>query len=150
MDAVPDLVVIRRRAGLTQKQLADLSGVAQPNVAAYESGSRRPSAKMLARLIAAAKPRPSLALATHKTEVTDILRLHKAVDVRVFGSVARGDDVPGSDVDLLVRFSPKASLFDQVQLAQDLQDLLGVRVDVVSEAGLRDGHDEIRAQARPL
>lgn len=150
MDAVPDLLVIRRRAGLTQKQLADLSGVAQPNVAAYETGRRRPSAKMLARLIAAAKPRPSLALARHKTQVTDLVRLHKGVDVKVFGSVARGDDVPGSDVDLLVRFSREASLFDQVQLEQNLQDLLGVRVDVVSEAGLRDGHDEIRAQARPL
>ena len=150
MDAVPDLVEIRRSAGLTQKQLAELSGVAQSNVAAYETGSRRPSAKMLARLIAAAKPRPSLALATHRAEITSLARLHKAVDIKVFGSVARGDDVPGSDVDLLVRFSPDASLFDQVQLAQEIQDLLGVRVDVVSEAGLRESHDEIRAQARPL
>lgn len=150
MDAVHDVAAIRRRAGLTQRQLAELSGVAQPNIAAYERGTRRPSAKMLARLSAAAKPRPSLALAAHKAEVKKLARLHKAVDVKVFGSVARGDDVPGSDVDLLVRFAPDASLFDQMELAQDIEDILGVRVDVVSEAGLRGGHDEIQAQARPL
>jgi uncharacterized protein len=70
--------------------------------------------------------------------------------MRVFGSVASGEDVPGSDLDLLVRFAPGASLFDQVGLAQDLEDVLGVRVDVVSQAGSREGHDQIRAQARSL
>jgi predicted nucleotidyltransferase len=75
---------------------------------------------------------------------------HKAVNVRVFGSAARGDDRPGSDLDLLVKFAPGASLFDQAGLAQDLEDALGVHVDVISEGGLGVNHDEIRAQARPL
>ena len=141
---------IRRRAGLTQNQLADLSGVAQPNIAAYENGTRRPSAKMLARLAAAAKPRPSLVLAKHRATIERIARQHKALDVKVFGSAARGDDLPGSDIDLLVRFAADASLFDQVGLAQDLEDALGVGVDVVSEGGLRLGHDHIRREARAL
>ncbi len=150
MENARDVTEIRRRAGLTQKQLADLSGVAQPNIAAYENGTRRPSAKMLARLAAAAKPRPSVALAAHRTEVKELALRHRALDVRVFGSTARGDDRPGSDLDLLVTFGPDASLFDQVGLAQDIEDLLGIRVDVVSEGGLGRDHDEIRAQARAL
>lgn len=150
MDARPSVAQIRRRAGLTQQQLADLSGVAQPNIAAYEKGTRRPSAKMLARLEAVAKPRPSTVLAQHKAEIERLASAHKALDIRVFGSVARGEDHPGSDLDLLVRFAPEASLFDQVGLAQDIEDILGVHVDVVSEGGLRAGHDEIKTQARPL
>jgi predicted nucleotidyltransferase len=145
-----DVAEIRRKAGLSQTQLADLSGVAQPNIAAYENGSRRPSAKMLQRLSAAAKPRPSRVLATHKDAIKKIAGEHKALDVRVFGSVARGDDQPGSDLDLLVCFAPDASIFDQAELVEDLRNLLGINVDVVSEGGLRPGHDQIRHEARAL
>lgn len=141
---------IRRRSGLTQKELADLSGVAQPNIAAYERGTRLPSAKMLARLEAAAKPRPSLVLAKHRATIKKVARNHKALEVKVFGSAARGDDKPGSDIDLLVRFAPDASLFDQAALVQELEETLGVGVDVVSEGGLRAGHDRIRREARAL
>lgn len=150
MNPTSRVTQIRKRAGLTQNQLADLSGVAQPNIAAYEKGTRRPSVTMLARLEAAAKPRPSTMLAKHKTEIKELASLHKALDIKVFGSVARGEDHPGSDLDLLVRFAPDASLFDQAGLAQDIEDILGVHVDVVSEGGLRAGHDEIKTQARPL
>lgn len=141
---------IRRQAGLTQKQLAVLSGVAQPNIAAYELGTRRPSPKMLARLRAAAKPRPSLVIEQNRRQITEIATRHHVLDILVFGSVARGDDEPGSDIDLLVRFAPGASLFDQVELGQELEDLLGVGVDVVSQGGLRAGHDRILVEARPL
>jgi predicted nucleotidyltransferase len=105
---------------------------------------------MLARLKAAAKPRPTVVLAAHRAEIRRIASRHKALDIRVFGSVARGEDRPGSDVDLLVRVAPDASLFDQIELAQDIEDILGVHVGVVSEDGLRLGHHEIRAQARAL
>lgn len=144
------VVEIRRRAGLTQKELAALSGVAQPNIAAYEKGTRRPSAQMLARLQAAAKPRPSVALGKHRNAIKLLATRHKALDVRVFGSVARGEDKPGSDLDLLVTFGPDASLFDLTGLAEAIENLVGLHVDVVSEGGLREDHDEIRAQARPL
>jgi predicted nucleotidyltransferase len=144
------VVEIRRQAGLTQQQLAELSGVAQPNLAAYEKGTRRPSPKMLARLRAAAKPRPSLVVAEKKAAIARIAKRHKALEVRLFGSVARGDDRPGSDVDLLVRFAPGASLLDQVELEQDLAELLGVGVDVISEGGLRVDHEQILREAKPL
>lgn len=71
----------------------------------------------------------------------DILALaarHRAFNVRVFGSVARGEATPESDVDLLVSFHPGASLFDLSALWQDLQDLLGRDVNVVSEGGMNE------------
>lgn len=128
---------LRERAGLTQEELAKRSGVAQPNIAAYESGQRRPSQTMLKRLAAAAPPRPSKVLERHRAEILDLARAHKAERVRVFGSVARGADVSGSDLDLLVRLVPDADVFDLAELTEALRALTGVPVDVVSEGGLR-------------
>jgi len=83
-----------------------------------------------------------------------VLRLaaqHGARDVRVFGSVARGDAGPGSDLDLLVDFEPGRSLLDQVALTQDLEQLLGTHVDVVTEDGLYWLlRRRIMGEARPL
>lgn len=69
----------------------------------------------------------------------DILRLasrHGARNVRVFGSAARGEAGPESDVDLLVKMEGGRSLLDLSTFIADLQDLLGRKVDVVSEDGL--------------
>jgi predicted nucleotidyltransferase len=69
----------------------------------------------------------------------EILRLaarHGARSVRVFGSVARGDAGEQSDVDFLVELDPDRSLFDLGGLVMDLQDLLGRRVEVVTEKAL--------------
>ena len=69
----------------------------------------------------------------------DILRLaakHGARNVRVFGSIVRGDDTPDSDVDFLVEVGPNRSFFFPGGLVADLEDLLGRRVDVVTEKGL--------------
>ncbi len=69
----------------------------------------------------------------------------------MFGSVARGDDGPESDVDFLVRFDPGTTLFDQVGLISELEDLLGRRVDVVSERGLKERiRDRVFHEATPL
>ncbi len=71
----------------------------------------------------------------------DILRLatrRGAHNVRLFGSVARGKARPDSDVDFLVDLEPGRSLLDLGGLLMDLQNLLGHRVDVVTEAGLRE------------
>lgn len=141
---------VRRAAGLTQAELAARSGVAQPNIAAYERGQRTPSPAMVARIRAAADPRPSVVLAAHRSEILALARQHKARQVRVFGSVARGDDVSGSDLDLLVRFEPGADVFDLADLTAALEDLTGLHVDVVSEGGLRAGADAIIAEARPV
>lgn len=60
-----------------------------------------------------------------------------AYDVRVFGSVARGDTNEASDIDILVNLEPGRSLMDLGGLLYDLQNLLGTEVDVVTEKGLR-------------
>ncbi len=70
----------------------------------------------------------------------EILRLaerYRTSEVRVFGSVARGANTETSDVDLLVRTQPGCSLFDLGGLLEDLQQLLGCRVDLVTEQGLK-------------
>jgi predicted nucleotidyltransferase len=140
---------LRLRAGLTQEELSSRSGVAQPNIAAYESGQRQPSSAMLERLAAAAPPRPSRVLEEHRSEILNLARSHKADHVRVFGSVARGEDVSGSDLDLLVRLAPEADIFDLAELVEDLRALTGVRVDVISEGGLRAANP-IAAEAVPV
>jgi predicted nucleotidyltransferase len=70
-----------------------------------------------------------------------------ATNVRVFGSVARGDQHAGSDVDFLVDFEPSRSLVDLAGLILDLQELLGVGVDVVEASTLRPGDEDILADA---
>lgn len=70
----------------------------------------------------------------------DILRIaaeHGASNVRVFGSVARGDSDDDSDIDLLVAFEPSRSLFDHAALWLALQGILQRNVDVVSERGIK-------------
>lgn len=148
--SVNEVLELRRRAGMTQAALAHASGVPQPNIAAYESGRRTPSRTTLERLRAAAKPLPAHVLREHRSAVVDLVHRHHAAEPRVFGSVARGEDRRGSDVDLVVRFEPGASLFDLVELREDLLQLLGVDVDVVSEAGLGRSRERILEEARPL
>ncbi len=76
---------------------------------------------------------------------------HGAREPRVFGSVARGEEGPQSDIDLLVKMEEGRSLLDLSALAQELRDLLGVRVDVVSEDGLYWlVRRRILREARPL
>ncbi len=79
---------------------------------------------------------------SHAEEITALLGRRHAVSIKVFGSVARGDDREDSDVDFLVEFGPGASILDQVHLEADLRSLLGCDVDVVPVGGLkqRDGH----------
>jgi len=71
----------------------------------------------------------------------DILRIaaqHGASNVRIFGSFARGEARPDSDVDFLVELESERSLLDHVALIQDLSDLLGRKVDVATDIGLRE------------
>jgi len=82
-------------------------------------------------------------LQAKRAEILQIAETHGASAVRVFGSAARGEAGPHSDVDLLVQMEPGRSLLDHVALWQALEDLLGCRVDVVSEKAL---HRLIRQQ----
>ena len=76
-------------------------------------------------------------LAVKKEDILRIAAKHGAHNVRVFGSVARGEARPESDVDFLVDMEPGRTLFDLGGLLMDLRDLLGVEVDVVTERGLK-------------
>ena len=76
------------------------------------------------------------AIREHRSEILDRASQHGARNVRVFGSAARGDAGPASDVDLLVEMDPGRSLLDFVGLWQELEDLFGLKVDLVSEGGI--------------
>jgi predicted nucleotidyltransferase len=84
----------------------------------------------------------------------DILRIeaqYGARNLRVFGSVARGDDREQSDVDLLVDMAPDRSLLDVAGLGQDLEELLDRKVDVSTTASLHSAiRDRLLADSRPL
>jgi predicted nucleotidyltransferase/uncharacterized protein (DUF433 family) len=92
--------------------------------------------------------RPSRALWHHRVAVLALLDEHGVADPRLFGSVVRGDDEPGSDLDLLVDLPDGATLIDWSGLRLDLEDLLGCGVDVVMYDGLRgESGRRIRSEA---
>lgn len=155
----------RRAAGLTQGQLARRSRTSQPAVAAYESAAKVPTAETLDRLLRAAGVRITTLplsqsdqrtaglrklLRDRRSEILEVTARNGASNVRVFGSVARGDEGEGSDVDLLVDMEPGRSLLDQVRLRRALNELLGVEVDVVTSGGLLDRDEDILREATPL
>jgi predicted nucleotidyltransferase len=83
--------------------------------------------------------------------ILEIARRYGAHDVRIFGSVARGDATDESDLDLVVRFDPGRTLLDQGGLLMDLRALLGMKVDVLSEGALTGRFGQIvRSEAVPL
>ena len=83
--------------------------------------------------------------------VLEIAAHYGAYDVRVFGSVARGEADGASDIDLLVKLEPGRSLMDLGGLLYDLQILLGTEVDVVTEKGLRTRiREQVLREAVPL
>jgi len=87
----------------------------------------------------------------HREAIIAVAKQYGAEDVRIFGSVARGDATEDSDVDFLVRFEPGRSLFDQGGLLMDLRELLGMKVDVVSEGALTGRFGQIvQREAAPL
>ena len=92
-----------------------------------------------------------LNILSRRDAIIGLAHRYGAHDVRIFGSLARGDATETSDVDLLVRFDPDRSLFDHGGLLMDLRDLLGCKVDVVSEGALQGRFGKIvRKEAIPL
>ena len=88
---------------------------------------------------------------TKRDEILSIAARRGARNVRVFGSVARGDNDARSDIDFLVDMEPGRSLFDLSGLLLDLESLLHVSVDVVTERGLRPRvRERVLAEAVPL
>ena len=90
-------------------------------------------------------------LAPYREAILALAREYKAGNVRVFGSVARDEAEPDSDIDLLVDFAPDYSLRHLIRLTQDLERLLGQPVEVVIAGQLREElRDRILADATPL
>jgi uncharacterized protein len=89
--------------------------------------------------------------AERREEILRLAERRGAHSVRVFGSVARGETKESSDLDLLVAWEPGRSLLDHAGLVQDLQELLGVKVDIGTEKSLHwYVRDRILREATPL
>ena len=147
----------RTAAGLSQVELAGKAGVAQSVVSVYESGRRQPSIPTLAALIAATgyeldlsvvKPRQGVQRLTgpvgrrlrrRRSAVLELADRHGVRVLGVFGSVARGEDRPDSDIDLLVQFPDRIGFFAVARVQNELEELLGAPVDLVPESGLKAG-----------
>ena len=136
MDEAEKIRNTRVAAGLTQVELAARSGVHQPTLSAYESGTRTPRPDTFDRILKAARRRPSIVLAARRDRVKQICARHGLSNVRVFGSSVRGTDTVDSDVDLLATASNEMTMLDLVAASNELEALLGYPVDIVT-----DGHD---------
>jgi hypothetical protein len=145
----------RKRAGLSQVELAARAAVTQSVISAYESGHRQPSVPALARLIETAGFELTLGLRRqpgrlrrlsgpvgrrvrrHRHDLIAAAAAHGVQNLRVFGSVARGEDRPDSDVDLLADLPAGLSLFGLGRAEADLEAILGTRVDLIPAADLK-------------
>jgi uncharacterized protein len=87
---------------------------------------------------------------SRREQVMAIAARHHASRVRLFGSAARGEDRPDSDIDLLVDFDQGSSLFDLIRMSRELETLLGRAVDVVSAGGLKSRDRAILAESVDL
>jgi uncharacterized protein len=124
-------------AGLTQRQISEAIGRSQPEVSRLLRFHGR---TILGR-----------ALEANRMTVIRAAAKAGAKNVRVFGSVSRGDDTAGSDIDLLVDLSPDVGLFALGRLEATLSDILGAPVDVVPASGLRSHlREQVLAEAASL
>ncbi len=154
----------RKRARFSQAGLAARAGTSQPAVARYESGRATPSLSTLERLLAACgsqlvlgtdlvsshrhgkrdSPR-TRAIGRARERLLEAAQRHGVRDIRVFGSVARGDDTNQSDIDLLVDLEPRRTLIDLIGFRQEAEEILGARVDAAAPRFLKS---RVRARAR--
>ena len=87
----------------------------------------------------------------HREEIKAIVARHHGRSVAIFGSVARGDEDTASDIDFLVELEPEARPIEILSIGVELEEALGVKVDVGTPASLRERlRDEVLAEAVPL
>jgi len=152
---------VQRLSGVSAARLSRIeNGYVDPRVSTVEAILRALDADFgdLTAGIDASSQRPAsdhldpmVVVLRNRHRIHEILVAHGASRPRIFGSVARGEAGPGSDVDLLVDLEDGRTLFDLAGLRADLEDLLGTPVDVVPSAGLDgDARDEILAEALAL
>lgn len=137
----------RLSAGLTQSELAAAVGLNQPNLANIEAGRRSVSPELLERILEAAGHRPSAALAAIREQIIALAATYGLSNVRVFGSIAGGEDGFDSDIDLLVDATPGTSTFEIGAFAEDVELLTGFPVDVLVDRPGREFTDRIRDSA---
>jgi len=90
-------------------------------------------------------------LRARREKLTHVAAAHGLVNLRIFGSVARGDETEDSDVDLLVDVAPGVGLIGLARAQRELEELLGTRVDLVPAGDLRpDVAESVLAEATPL
>lgn len=95
--------------------------------------------------------KPSIALEKHRQKIRAVVLAHRVSNARVFGSVLRGEDTEGSDLDLLVDPTPETTLFDIGAIRHELNLLLGISVDVLTPNALPEKfRGQILEEARPL
>ena len=95
--------------------------------------------------------RPSEALSLHRTQIREIALSHRVSSIRVFGSALRGDDVLGSDLDLLVEPTLQTTLMDIGAIRFELKKLLGIEMDVLTPNGLPTSfREQVLREARPV
>lgn len=167
MDVGRFLREIRVEADLTQAVLARRAGTSQAAIARYENSVASPAVTTLERLVAACGQ--TLEISARRTSIRDLsgvrarrlraakqelLRCsaeHGARNLRVFGSVARGEDHADSDVDLLVDLDAGRGLLDLAELRDALSELIGERVDIATLELLRpEIAESAAAEAVPL
>lgn len=153
----------RPAAGLTQDAVAVRAGIGQSIVSAYENGRREPSLPTLARLIEAAdhvlvvELRPDVQkglpgtprgrrLARQRSALREVAERHRGRNLRLVGSVARGEDRPDSDIDLLVDLPSDVSLLDLLALRRELAELVDAPVDLMPSQSLRPAVAESMAR----
>ena len=136
--------------GLSQRDLTCKSGVKQPLLSAIESGRRRPTAAVETALRQHIQVRPSVALASRRDDVIELLKRHRSKAGFIFGSTARGEDTVGSDLDIMVEFEPEADITDLLALEEDLQVLLTIPVDVISATSSSRFAASVRGEAVPI
>ncbi len=95
--------------------------------------------------------RPSIALQTHREAIRTIALSHRVTNVRVFGSVVHGDDIEGSDLDILVEPTAETTMMDIAKIQLELARLLPVAVDVLTPKGLpAKFRDQVIAEAQVI
>ncbi|MDR0482702.1 MAG: helix-turn-helix domain-containing protein [Cellulomonadaceae bacterium] len=140
----------RLAAGLTQAEVAVRAGIARSNLAAIEAGSRVASEQMIQRILAATGYHTaSELLAARREEIIATIEEHGGSNPRVFGSVARKEDGPASDIDLLVTVQP-GRFWAFTALPRVLSELLGRRVDVLADGNLSPRFQHVYGEAVAL
>lgn len=95
--------------------------------------------------------RPSVSIAENRDRVREILERFRMANARIFGSAARGEDIDGSDLDLLVEAPPGATLYDLAQVEIELESVLGCKVEVLTKGFLAtDVAENVKPDLTPL